>query len=132
MNKGQRAIVAMLAAVAVLLVVNIMQGPRAAEAGKATDVIDEILAAFDAPKLGDGEPYVVTYLPNGTASFLRVWSDAQIDMWVKPNGPNCDFEFDVVYSLPLDRDSPVVPNPRTCPELIRRSECSRRRNTWPP
>ena len=75
---GHKTIVAMLAVVAVLLAVNIVQGPRAAE----------------AQEVSDGEPYVVKWLANGSFSYLRVWSDGQVDRWRRPDEQgNCEFEF---------------------------------------
>lgn len=66
MNTGHKTVAAMLALVAVLLGVNIVQGPRAAEAQGAK---------------GNGDPYVVKYLTPSRYQYIRVWSDGQVDMW---------------------------------------------------
>ena len=107
MNNGHRTIAAMLTVVAVLLTMNVLvMGTRRAEAGKATDVIDEVLAAFDATKLGDGDPYVVRWLTRGNVGFFRVWSDGQVDH--QEVGSQCAYkEFRVLYP-PVEHPFPVV------------------------
>ena len=75
MNNGHRAIVAMLAVVAALLVVNIVQGPRAAEAQEVGR---------------DGGPYVVDSLMSGWERYYRVWSDGRVDLLERP-GETCGY-----------------------------------------
>ena len=94
MNNAPRMIVAMLAVVAVLLVVSIVQGPRAAEA--------QVVA-------GDGEPYVVKWLTYGSLNYIRVWSDGQVDQFglIRSDIP-CEWVFAGVLVKPVDHPFPLV------------------------
>ena len=100
MNKGQRTIALLLTVIAVLLGLNLLEGnaPRA-----------EAQPADSGPLVGEGDPSVVKWFPVGNTRYYRVWSDGQIDFFIKAANSQCvNFQFAEVVLPATDHPFPVV------------------------
>ena len=98
---NRRAIVALLATIAVLLALNLVKGEGRAEAGVQGAVELDV-------QPGGGEPYIVKWLSSGSTAYMRVWTDGQIDYTTRLDRRSCDWVFQAVLFGPVDHPFPVV------------------------
>lgn len=97
MSSGHKTIVAMLAVVVVLLAVNIVQGPRAAEA---------VGAEASGAKGGEGPRFVSAVGQSDTV--WRLWSDGQINEWIFDRD-GCDELFmQGIVALPVVHEAECI------------------------
>ena len=97
---NRRKIVALLATIAVLLTLNLVQGERRAEAGVQGEVEMDVQS-------GGGDPYIVKRLARHFHQYVRLWSDGQVDYMQKTKG-GCDFQLAEVWFGPSGHPFDVV------------------------